>query len=376
MKKIIKVCFLSFFGYSLFNTTRNLPFGGAEVQLYLLSKQLSKNRRFEISFLIGNEPLKKEVEFYGNIRLYGILPLKTSVFNYASAFFNTFKLLKIINPDILIQRTSSLITGICAFYCKIFKKKFIYSISHEMDANGRNFKGFRGKVFRYGVNNAYCIVAQNQNQIELLKKNKLFKNNNVKLIKIGHMFDEKIPHNSKKFILWVGRAIHWKRPEIFLNLVEKFQNEKFVMVCLKNQFIRDWNYWETLQIKASNYSNLRCIRYIPFIKIDDYFNQAKIFVNTSVNEGFPNTFIQALKNYTPILSLNVDPDDFLIKNYCGFNCKNDLDKFKRCFKILLSDKKLYQKLSLNGFNYVKKNHRIEDITKEWEILIITLCSIK
>ena len=115
MTKKIKICFFSFFGYSLFNTNRNLPFGGAEVQLYLLSKQLSKNRRFEISFLIGNEPIKKDVEFYGNIRLYGILPLKKSILNYLFAFITTFKILKTINPDILIQRTSSLLTGICAF---------------------------------------------------------------------------------------------------------------------------------------------------------------------------------------------------------------------------------------------------------------------
>lgn len=371
MNKKIKICFLSFFGYSLFNINRNLPFGGAEVQLYLLSKQLSKNRRFEISFLIGNEPINKDGEFYGNIRLYGILPLKKSILNYIFAFITTFKILKTINPDILIQRTTSLLTGICAFYCKIFKKKFIYSLAHERDANLRSFKGFRGKIYRYGINNAYCVVAQSQTQIDLLEKNRLFRNINIKLIKTGYKIDKTKPHQ-KKYILWVGRSVHFKRPEIFLNLVEKYQNEKFMMVCLKDYFNR--SYWDSLKIKARKYPNLRFIGYVPFFKIENYFDQAKILVNTSTYEGFPNTFIQSLKSKSPILSLNVDPDNFLMNYNCGFNCKNDLGKFELYFKTLLNDKELYQKFSLNGINYVKEHHRIEDTCKEWENLITRILS--
>jgi len=60
-------------------------------------------------------------------------------------------------------------------------------------------------------------------------------------------------------------------------------------------------------------------------------------------------FYQFLDYYTPILSWNVDLDDFLVKNYCIFNCKYDLNKLEHYFKILLSDKKLYHEFALKEF---------------------------
>ena len=94
-----------------------------------------------------------------------------------------------------------------------------------------------------------------------------------------------------------------------------------------------------------------------------------VLVNTSLYEGFPNTFIQALKNKTPILSLNVNPDDFLTKNEIGFFCRNDFTQMENNLKLLLQNKELYESYSKNAFLYVKNNHNIEEIAKEWIKLI-------
>jgi len=178
--------------------------------------------------------------------------------------------------------------------------------------------------------------------------------------------------NNKKYILWVSRADKWKRPELFIKLTDKFPTIKFLMICSKG---KDKNYWNQIYFKAKKRKNIKFYEFIPFHKIDKTFNKAKIFINTSTFEGFPNTFIQSLLNGTPIISLNVDPDDFLILNKCGFNCKDDFKKLVKYLKLLLDDDKLYFKYSKNGYDFVKENNDIKKISHLWSILIKNIINV-
>jgi glycosyltransferase involved in cell wall biosynthesis len=49
---------------------------------------------------------------------------------------------------------------------------------------------------------------------------------------------------------------------------------------------------------------------VPPEKIHDYYHRAKGLINTSVYEGFPNTFLEAARYGTPIASLQIDSGRF------------------------------------------------------------------
>jgi len=68
MNKKIQVCFISHFAYSLFNNVCKVAHGGAELDLYLIAKELSNDENYEISFLVGDFGQKDE-ERYENIRV-------------------------------------------------------------------------------------------------------------------------------------------------------------------------------------------------------------------------------------------------------------------------------------------------------------------
>ncbi len=365
----IRVCIVSYYGYSLYNKEINISYGGSEVQLYLISKELCKEKNFAINVIVGEQNLRERVENYHNQKIHVTLPIERSFRNYVKAVFNLSKALIRINPEIIIQRSAGVETGLLALYCKLFKKKFIFSIANLTNVNGKNERGFLGKIFKYGIDNATNIVAQSKEQIIELEKYKKRKFKNITVIKSGYELTNEQPKN-KKYILWVARAIDWKRPEFFLKLAEKFPNEKFLMICNKtDNKIESIKYWKTIYDKASKISNLKFLEFVPFNEINQFFEQAKIFINTSSYEGFPNTFIQALKNKTPIVSLNVDPDKFLTVNKCGFICFNNFKNMRQNIKMLLDDKELYEIYSNNAYNYIKKNHNIENIAKKWSDLI-------
>ena len=73
--KKIKICFVLTYGYSLFNLDKNNPIGGAEVQLYKISKALVKDGRFDVSFVVGDFN-QKDLEIREGIKIYKILHIE------------------------------------------------------------------------------------------------------------------------------------------------------------------------------------------------------------------------------------------------------------------------------------------------------------
>ncbi|GAH66051.1 unnamed protein product, partial [marine sediment metagenome] len=267
------------------------------------------------------------------IKIYKSLPIKRSFSNYIKGLISFFITLRKINPDIIIQRSAGVTTGLSSIYCLLFKKKFIYSISSDSNVNGKDEKKILGKLFKFGFDYANYIVAQNYTQIKEIRKRKRNYKHNTFVIKNGIEIENEI-NQIKETILWVGRAIKLKRPEIFLKLAKLFPIERFVMICTKKD---DVSYWNSIRKKAQKISNVVFYEYIPFNLIENFFKESKIFINTSIYEGFPNTFIQALKYKTPILSLNVNPDNILKKYKIGFSCNDDYNKLINNLSTLLED---------------------------------------
>lgn len=337
----IKVCIISHFGYPLYNKKCKASFGGgAEVQLFLLSKELAKNEDFKIFVMTGkfsNGKYPREI-FNNRIILLKVLPINRKLFNYfyglLAFFFNLIKL----NPDIVIQRTDSVLTGLSALYCRIFQKKFVFSIANEPNVNGEDEKGIIGKLFKFGINNADFIIAQNKSQILTFENYKKRKISNIKVIKSGYELNNNIDFIVKNYILWVARAVKWKKPELFIKLAKDFPHENFVMICSKDVDLR---YWEKIFKRSKEIPNLKFIESVPFTLINKIFKEAIIFINTSTYEGFPNTFIQSFMNKTPVISLNVNPDDLFFTNRVGFYCKGDFTLMVKNLKFMINNPEIY-----------------------------------
>ncbi|MFX1501563.1 MAG: glycosyltransferase family 4 protein [Promethearchaeota archaeon] len=368
-----KLSFVVFMGYPLYNKRikSELFGGGAGVQIYLLSKEFAKNSNFDTTVITGNYKFtKNKIELWNNLRLFNIRPFKRKLTYYFLSLLNFFIVLIRLNPDVVIQRGGTKNTGICAFYCKLFKKKFIFSIANITDVNGEAEKGFFGRFYKYGLNNAHHIVAQNKEQILELTHRKR-KIGNICLIKSSYEVQDDNSIKKKEHILWVARAINWKRPELFIELAKKFHDRKFIMICNKTDTkVESIHYWNRIYNKAKKIRNLEFFEFIPFHKINEYFKTAKVFVNTSTFEGFPNTFIQAFQNRTPVLSLKVNPEGILNEYNLGFDCNNSFDKMVKNLSELLENRELYNKFSENCYEYFNNFHNIKNNMKLWIKLII------
>lgn len=340
--------------YPLFNPDSKDIIGGAEVQLYLIAKQFSKSKLFEqINFFVGDYN-QKYIEFDNKIKLVRCINGKNKLFiNFLRIIYHFYT----TKSDYYLFRAYNIYVVVLILFLKITKKKVIFMVPHDSYTDNNYHKNLLIKRINnliYHFSNK--IIVQNEYQ-----RNALYKRGfSSRIIKSGYKLNEK-KINKKDFVLWVGRSEKWKRPDVFLNLAKKNSSLKFIMICQES---KDKDYYLKIEKKAHKIKNLEFISFVPFNKIDKYFKNAKIFINTSTQEGFPNTYIQAMKNKTPILALNVNPNNIINQHNLGLCANNSLYKLNKYLNLLYSDNHSYNYYSKNVFNYVEKNHDIKKISLE------------
>lgn len=373
MKKT-KICFVSINAYRLFDKNCQATHGGAEVDLYLLAKEYAKDDRFEVSFAVGDFGQKKE-QLIENIKV-----INTG-FKYRKSYKSLEGLimylaflgsLRKIRADIYIQEVATTITAFVALYAMLSGKKFIYRTAHVMECGWDLLKigGSLTKLYYWGLRHASSVICQSEEQKKMLKKNFWI---DAIIIKNAHIIPT-VSVDEKTAILSVGRCDKVKHPEIFFDISKNFPDVENIMICPKQEHEKD--FFAEIEKKAENIKHLRFIEHVPFDQIQDYFNRAKIFVCTSDFEGFPNTYIQACIGSTPIVSLNVNPDNFINDNDLGYCAGGNMDKMIVFIRKLLTDGQDWKSKSENAYRYAKDNHDMQKIKEQWDKVLLDLISIK
>jgi glycosyltransferase involved in cell wall biosynthesis len=354
--KKIKVCFVAPKAYPIFNPAIGNYFGGAEVDLYYLATELAKDGNFEVSFIVADYD-QKDIEFIENVTV-----IKSVNFskNMLSGLLRTWSTLKKADADIYFLKCASPGTPVVAAFCKLYRRIFLYRLASVLESNGVYIKQHPvlGRLFAASLRQAAMVFAQNSADRENLTKTLSLPS---RMLPNGHPLPP-LRQQPKDMILWVGRDEDVKRPERFLDLAKSLPDERFIMIC---QTLNNSSYYQNIVEQAGKIANLEFLRHVPFNLIDTYFRRAKVLVNTSDSEGFPNTFIQACKAGAAILSFNVNPDSFLDTCKCGLCCNGDAERLKYNLRLMLENN-LYVEFGSNGRKYVEQNHDIIKIAAEYK----------
>ncbi len=161
----------------------------------------------------------------------------------------------------------------------------------------------------------------------------------------------------REHVLWVGRCLDWKRPAAFLDLAVTMPDTPFLMVAPRHDGAPE--VYERVLRQAAGVPNVEFRDFVPFFETEELFRRAIAFVNTSVAEGFPNTFVQAARTATPVCSLEVNPDRIIEEFGMGYCAGGDLSLLGQQLARLVADAKKWLECSRNVSAYFRHAHDLD-----------------
>lgn len=169
----------------------------------------------------------------------------------------------------------------------------------------------------------------------------------------------------QKQVVYVNNIKTRKRPELFLELVNKLKenNYKFLMI---GELQANIEYYKNLisECEKDN-NNFKYLGAKTSEEVDKILAVSEILVNTCEPEGFGNNFIQAWLNKCPTVTLTFDPDNIIKENKIGYHSET-FEKMVKDVKNLINDDKLRKEIGERARKYALQNHSIHVNIKKYE----------
>ena len=291
--------------------------------------------------------------------------LLSMLYSYVVAPFLFWRSLRRAGAGIYLQKMVGPSSALAALFCLLKKRIFIYSVSSDIELEAEDLAG-EGWLARFlcqfAIKRANAIIAQTEYQRNLLKSK--FNRDGLLIKNMYPLPPEKPEKEKPPILLWVATIRERKQPEMFLDLARAIPEARFQMIG--GPAPENPQYSEGIKRAAIVIPNLDFVGFVPYHKVEQYFDRASIFVNTSApdSEGFPNTFLQAWARYTPVVSLNCDPDEIICEKRLGFH-SGTFEQAVNEVKLLLKNEKMRSEIGANGRKYVEEEHDIEKIISRY-----------
>ncbi len=278
--------------------------------------------------------------------------------------------LKRIDADIYYQRTAAIATAVVAKFCAMHGKHSIYAGASDVDfvPGEEDIRFARDrKIFGWGVRHVDQVIVQNDVQMRTLRDHY-----GRTGIHIPSCFTPPPGAHADRngYVLWAATIRPSKRPEIVLELARRLPQYRFVMIGGPDPGRRAAEYMRSVAEAAARLPNVEFKGFVPFAAADRYFDGARLFVNTSLYEGFPNTFLQSWSRGVPSVGF-VDTGS----RHGGrpvYEIVKDVDDASWKIERLMRDDLLWREASQRVIGHFAERHSVDAIIDMYErVLAVT-----
>jgi glycosyltransferase involved in cell wall biosynthesis len=350
--------------------------GGSEIQCDLIASNL-KEFGHSVTYGIINSRNQYELD-------YDWVLLKKPLFR------SLYKTLKKLRPDIIYWRYNKNSLLISTLLAKLFKVKFIFSVSSFSDTRrwiwagttplGDNetffkklssLKGFVKLLlgFRYPLKSFYNyfgfyfadgVVSLNSDYLNRTPPKKQVTIHNSML---ANLIDFKW---NKPYVVWISNLKPTKHPEKYVELARNMENMDIDFLMVGAYLRKRYSF---IQDKKKLPHNLHFLGGRPINEVNGIIKSSLFLVHTCDPEGFGNIFIQAWLQAKPCVSLYFDPESMIKKNKIGFY-SGSMENMIRDVKKLVENKSLRDQMGQRALKFAQENFAPEKNARKLEEFLL------
>ena len=217
------------------------------------------------------------------------------------------------NAQLYYTSCAGMHVGLLASFCARHGRRLVFRCASDSDCDPARFliRYARDRwLYRYGLRRADVILVQNSAQARSLARH-------FKLpSRFAGMLVEALPPAAVRDVdvLWVGNIRRAKRPERVLALAAQLPGAMVHIVG--GPVPAEAAFYERIRRDAARHSNITFHGPLSYREANAMYGRARLLVNTSEVEGFPNAYLQAWTLGVPVVSY-ADPDGVIRRHGLG-----------------------------------------------------------
>ena len=335
--------------------------GGAERQQWLLARALAA-AGWKVTVGIrqwlacGRRVSIEGVEFVG---------LSQRHFLYA-----WYRFLLSERPDWWYWRCASHLLGLAVLLAKFARVRMIFAVGFDSDVDFRHALFQRPRLwplYALGLCLATRIFVQNERQYHGLPR--IWRSKTSKVPSITPVMETVLPHTDRpQYVAWVAMLRKFKRPDLLVEIARRAPDVRFVACGGTTTFTAEPGYGEGI---------VRTLRLLPNVEYRGQVStdealqviaRASLFLSTSDEEGFPNTFLQAWSAGTPVVSLTIDPDN-IIGRYGLGKVSANIDQTVQIIADFIGSPDEREEIATRARRHVANSHSSSVVVKMFQAAI-------
>jgi len=247
------------------------------------------------------------------------------------------------DADVYYSSCAGGLVGQIGMFCASRGKRFVFRTASDADCEpdalismGRWYR--RDKwLYERGLHRASSVLVQSVRQQELMRRNFGIDSSIAGLV-VEPGSSERAFGERDIDALWVSNMRSVKRPDVLLSVADQLPHVSFHMVG--GTVPGGQQFFETIKAQAADHGNVTFHGAVAYRDTGALYSRARVLVNTSDIEGFPNTYLQAWSSGTPVVAF-FDPDGVIAREGLGVTVRT-ADEMCEAVRRLTSDKSEWQ----------------------------------
>jgi hypothetical protein len=349
-----RLCFVGFDNLAVLAREYNhLYAGGEPVQQTLLALAFAR-RGYPVSMVVADHGQPDGAEWHG-VRTYKAyrssdgMPVVRFIHPRWTGLWSA---LKRANADVYYTSCSGMQVGQIALFCRQHGRKFIFRSASDADCTPDLplVRYWRDKqLYAFGLKRADAVLTQSDKQRMSMRRHFGVDSSVANmLVDYGAVR----PYADRDIdMLWVSNLRGLKRPELFLELSHRLPTLQSHMVG--GPMSAERSLYDSMERRAADLPQMHFHGRVAYHDSHAFYERARVLINTSDIEGFPNTYLQAWSRGVPVVSF-FDPDRIIEREGLG-HVARDLADMQAAAARLAHDETAWRSASQRCLAYMERH---------------------